>query len=222
MDPESKIKDHMIEEFAQYEKRPPWVSCDIYLTIWHEGVRDTLKENVDFPCFNCWILRWLLLEKSHLLQAQHAIVKYQLTHLVSNDSNDMIIVKVMRPSRTGFASNGCGLKLQSACPSSVQSWKRRATTASFKTMVIWPSAYHWTHLIPNFRFSVPHRGGTTVPFETYYINLLFGFAIFVSGVYLIFQSCCVCQNSYYPRQCPMYMGVLSSNLKIRLYVTVFK
>ena len=42
-----------------------------------------------------------------------------------------------------------------------------------------------THLIPNFRFSVPHQGGTTVPFETYHRNLLFAFAIFVSGVHLI-------------------------------------
>ena len=86
MDPERKIKDHMIEEFAQDENN---VFCGIYLTIWHGRIRDALKENLDFPWFNCWILRCLLLEKSHFLQAQHPIVKYQLTHLVSNDSNDM-------------------------------------------------------------------------------------------------------------------------------------
>ena len=68
--------------------------------------------------------------KVTFLQAHHPIVAYQLTHLVSNDSNDMIIVKLMRPSRTGFASKGRGLKLQCGCLSSEQLRKQRATTAS--------------------------------------------------------------------------------------------
>ena len=125
-----KSKITWLKSLVKMKTRPPGVSCGICLTICHRRIRDALKENQDFPWFNCWILGWLLLEKSHFLQAQHPIAKYQLTHLVSNDSNDMIIVKLTRPSRTGFASKGRRLKLQSACPSSEQSRKRRATTVS--------------------------------------------------------------------------------------------
>ena len=88
-----KSKITWLKSLLKMKTRPPGVFCGIYLPIWHGRIRDALKENLDFPWFNCWILRCLLLEKSHFLQAQHPIVKYQLTHLVSNDSNDMIIVK---------------------------------------------------------------------------------------------------------------------------------
>ena len=88
-----KSKITWLKSLVKMKTRPPGVSCGICLTICHRRIRDALKENQDFPWFNCWILGWLLLEKSHFLQAQHPIVKYQLTHLVSNDSNDMIIVK---------------------------------------------------------------------------------------------------------------------------------
>ena len=141
------------------------------------------------------------------------------THLFSNDSSDMIIVKATWPSRTGFASKGYGSKLQPGCPSTEQwSWKRRANDRNDSLL-----NGGNLNLINSFDtkfsfFSSPDRSGTTVPFEINYINVLFAFAIFVSGVHLISQSCCVCQNSYYPRQCPMYMGVLSSKLYMLLCI----
>ena len=121
-----KSKITWLKSLLKMKTRPPGVFCGIYLTIWHGRIRDALKENLDFPWFNCWILRCLLLEKSHFLQAQHPIVKYQLAHLVSNDSNDMSIVKGDAIQPHWFCQKG----LQCGCLSSEQSWKRRATTAS--------------------------------------------------------------------------------------------
>ena len=95
VDPERKINDHMIDEFSSKENKTSWVSCGIYFTK----------------------LSWLLLKKITFPLSSPTNCKI-LTHLVSNDSNDMIVVKATRPGRAGFASKGYGFKLESGCPSS--------------------------------------------------------------------------------------------------------